>query len=73
MAIVSKLAFAALAGLFVASFASRAPAQDAARGAAIHKCLNEAQARYPNVSEESTMRARTEVYLSCMRAAGMTP
>ena len=33
-----------------------------ARDAAIHKCVNEAQARYPNVRPETTMRARTDVY-----------
>ena len=44
-----------------------------ARDAAIHKCVNEAQARYPNVGEETTMRARTDVYRSCMQAAGQNP
>ncbi len=74
MAIASKLAFAAMAGLFVVNFASPASAQDSpARDAAIHKCVNEAQARYPNVGEETTMRARTDVYRSCMQAAGQKP
>ena len=73
MTIVSKLAFVALAGLFVVNFAPQASAQDAARDAAIHKCINEAQARFPNVGEETTMRARTDVYRSCMAAAGQAP
>jgi hypothetical protein len=73
MNIVSKFAIAALAGLFVANFASQASAQSAARDAAIHKCVNEAQARFPNVGEETTMRARTDVYRSCMQAAGQAP
>ncbi|MEJ0076647.1 MAG: hypothetical protein WDO17_14580 [Alphaproteobacteria bacterium] len=74
MAIVSKLAFAALAGLFAANFVSQASAQDSpARDAAIHKCINEAQARFPNVSDDNTMRARTDVYRSCMRSAGQNP
>ena len=54
MRIISKFALAALAGLFVANFAPQASAQSAARDAAIHKCVNEAQARFPNVGEEST-------------------
>jgi hypothetical protein len=73
MRLISKLALAALAGLFVANFAPQASAQNAARDAAIHKCVNEAQARFPNVGEESTMRARTDVYRSCMAAAGQAP
>jgi hypothetical protein len=73
MRLISKFALAALAGLFVANFAPQASAQNAARDAAIHKCVNEAQARFPNVGEESTMRARTDVYRSCMAAAGQAP
>ncbi len=73
MGIISKFAIAALAGLFVANFAPQASAQSAARDAAIHKCVNEAQARFPNVGEASTMRARTDVYRSCMAAAGQAP
>ena len=74
MKITHMLAFVALAGLFVVNFASQASAQaDAARDAAIHKCVNEAQARYPNVGQEDTMRARTDVYRSCMAAAGQRP
>ena len=44
---VSKLAIAAMAGLLVASFASQVSAQDAARDAAIHKCIMQAQAQWP--------------------------
>jgi len=73
MGIISKFAIAALAGLFIANFAPQTSAQSAARDAAIHKCVNEAQARFPNVGEESTMRARTDVYRSCMAAAGQAP
>jgi len=73
MRITSKLAIAALAGLFIANFAPQAWAQSAARDAAIHKCVNEAQARFPNVSDDNTMRARTDVYRSCMAAAGQAP
>ena len=75
MAIVSKLAFAALAGLFVANFATSASAQavEAVRDAAIHKCIIEAQTRYPNVSDPSNQRDRTDVYIACMGAAGQRP
>ena len=73
MAIVSKLAFAALAGLFVANFAFPASAQNAARDAAIHKCVTEAAVRYPDVSSPDNQRARTDVYRSCMAAAGQAP
>jgi hypothetical protein len=73
MGIISKFAIAALAGLFIANFATQASAQSAARDAAIHKCVNEAQARFPNVSDDNTQRARTDVYRSCMQAAGQAP
>ena len=75
MAIVSKLAFAALAGLFVANFATPASAQavEAARDAAIHKCITEAQTRHPNVSDPSNQRNRTDTYIVCMGAAGQRP
>ena len=73
MSIISKCAIAALAGLFISNFAPQASAQNAARDAAIHKCVNEAQARFPNVSDDNTQRARTDVYRSCMQAAGQAP
>ena len=74
MAIVSKLAFAALAGLFVANFASPASAQaDAARDAAIHKCVTEAQHATRTCQIPSNQRARTDVYIACMGAAGQRP
>jgi hypothetical protein len=73
MNIVSKLAVAVLAGLFVANFSSQAPAQDAARDAAIHKCILEAQTRHPDISNPSNQRNRTDAYRSCMAAMGMAP
>ena len=73
MAIVSKLVFAALTGLFIANFAFPASAQDAARDAAIHKCVTEAAQRFPNVSDPNNQRARTDVYRECMGAAGQAP
>ena len=72
MGIASKLAIAALAGLFIASFAPQASAQDA-RDAAIHKCILEAQTRHPDVSNPSNQRNRTDAYKACMAAAGMAP
>jgi len=70
---VSKLAIAAMAGLFVASFASQASAQDAARDAAIHKCIMQAQAQWPDVSNPGNQRNRTDAYRSCMQAEGQRP
>ena len=69
----SKTIAALVIGLSAFSFASNAGAQDATRDAAIHKCIMEAQARFPNVSDDNTQRARTEQYRSCMRAAGQNP
>jgi hypothetical protein len=73
MRVVSKLVITTLAGVVVANFMSQALAQDAVRDGAIHKCIVEAQARFPNVSDDSSQRARTDVYRSCMRAAGQNP
>jgi hypothetical protein len=60
-------------GLSAAAFASQALAQDAARDAAIHKCVNQAQKEWPNAGDDTTMRNRTAVYLACMSAAGQRP
>jgi len=73
MTIVSKLALAALAGLFVANFAPRAMAQDSARDAAIHKCILEAQTRHPDIDNPGNQRNRTLAYKSCMAAMGLAP
>ena len=70
---VSKLAIAAMAGLFVASFASQASAQDAARDAAIHKCIMQAQTQWPDVSNPGNQRNRTDAYMACMQAEGQRP
>ena len=70
---VSKLAVAAMAGLFVATFAPQASAQDAARDAAIHKCIMQAQAQWPDVSNPGNQRNRTDAYRSCMQAEGQRP
>ena len=62
MAIVSKLVFAALTGLFIANFASPASAQDAARDAAIHKCITEAAVRaIPDVSKSRATSATARI------------
>ena len=74
MNIVSKLAVAALAGfLLAAGLASQASAQDAARDAAIHKCITQAQAQWPDVSNPGTQRNRTDAYRACMQAEGQRP
>jgi hypothetical protein len=73
MAIVSKLAVAALSGLFIAQAVPQASAQNAARDAAIHKCILEVQTRFPDASIAANQRARLETYRSCMAAAGQAP
>jgi hypothetical protein len=73
MRMSSSLAILALAGLFVASFAPQASAQDSTRDAAIHKCILEAQARFPDVTVASSQRGRTDTYKACMVAAGERP
>ncbi len=73
MGIMSKSAFVALAGFFVATFAAQAPAQDAARDAAIHKCILEAQTRHPDIDNPGNQRNRTLAYKSCMQGMGLAP
>ena len=74
MGLVSKFAIAALAGFFLANSAPQSSAQDsAARDAAIHKCILEAQARFPDVTVASSQRGRTDTYKACMVAAGERP
>ena len=68
----STILIALAIGLTVA-FASQASAQDAARDAAIHKCVNQAQKEWPNGGEDTTMRNRTAAYLACMSVAGQRP
>ena len=70
---VSKLAIAAMAGFLVATFAPQASAQDAARDAAIHKCIMQAQAQWPDISNPGNQRNRTDAYRSCMQAEGQRP
>ena len=70
---VSKLAIAAMAGLLIVSFASQASAQDAARDAAIHKCIMQAQAQWPDISNPGNQRNRTDAYMACMQAEGQRP
>jgi hypothetical protein len=73
MRMSSRLAIVALAGFFVAGFAAQASAQDGARDAIIHKCILEAQARFPDVNVASSQRGRTDTYKACMVAAGERP
>ena len=71
---VGKSAIATLAGLFLASSAPQVSAQDSAtRDAAIHKCILEAQARFPDPTVASSQRGRTDTYKACMVAAGERP
>jgi len=73
MGILNKSVIAALAGLFFVSFAPQASAQDAARDAAILKCTTEASTRVPDASVPGSHRQRTDIYISCMKAAGLAP
>jgi len=73
MRTASIFAIAALIGFGAAAFGSSASAQNAGRDAAIHKCIMEAQARFPDAANQDAQRARTDVYITCMRAAGQTP
>jgi hypothetical protein len=73
MGIVNKSVIASLAGLFFVSFAPQASAQDAARDAAIHKCILEAQTRHPDIDNPGNQRNRTLAYKACMQAAGLAP
>jgi hypothetical protein len=73
MGIVSKLAVAALSALFIAQTVPQASAQDAARDAAIHKCIIEVQKRFPDASIAAEQSARLATYRSCMAAAGQAP
>jgi hypothetical protein len=73
MRLAIKAVIAALAGLFLASSAPQVTAQDSARDAAIHKCILEAQARFPDVTVASSQRGRTDAYKACMVAAGERP
>ena len=71
MGILNKSVIAALAGLFLVSFAPQASAQD--RDAAILKCTTEAATRVPDSSVPGSHRQRTDIYISCMKAAGLAP
>ena len=74
MRLVSKSVIAALAGFFLANAAPQVSAQDSAtRDAAIHKCILEAQARFPDATVASSQRGRTDTYKACMVAAGERP
>jgi hypothetical protein len=75
MRIASKVVLTALVALSVADFGSPVLAQDsAARDAAIHKCILQAQAEYPSTSGSGdTQRNRTSAYKACMTAAGQRP
>jgi hypothetical protein len=64
---------ALLFGLSVAGLASMSSAQDnAARDAAIARCIKQAQTQYPG-DDADTQRGRTAVYKACMTTAGFQP
>jgi hypothetical protein len=68
-----RLFTALLLGLSVTGLASISLAQDnAARDAAIAKCIKQAQTQYPG-DDVDTQRGRTSVYKACMTTAGFQP
>jgi hypothetical protein len=67
-----RLFTALLFGLSVAGLASMSSAQEAARDAAIARCIKQAQTQYPG-DDADTQRGRTAVYKACMTAAGFQP
>ncbi len=74
MTLVNKSVIALLAGLVVANFGAQAVAQDsAARDAAIHKCIVEAQTRFPDASNPANQAGRLATYKGCMQTAGQAP
>lgn len=74
MKILSTSVIAVLAGLVVANFGAQALAQDSAtRDAAIHKCIVEAQTRFPDSSNSANQAGHLATYKGCMAAAGLAP
>ena len=74
MSNASKLFFAltfALSGAVFVSQATAQQAQQSARNAAIHKCVNQAHREFPG--GESQDIPRSEAYMACMTTAGFQP
>lgn len=70
---MNKLSLALLVGLSFAgltSFASAQGSQNAARDAAMHKCINEAHRAFTGDTQD---QARSESYKACMAKAGFQP
>lgn len=66
-----RLFLALVLGAFVAVFAAQAMAQQsAARDAAIHRCIQQAQRLYPGNQQD---QERTDLYKACMTSAGFLP
>ena len=63
---------ALLVGLSAITFAQQAVAQDAARDAAISRCVAEAHKQFPGESQD-TQSGRTAAYKACMTKAGFAP
>ena len=70
---MKKFSLAVLIGLSLAgltSFASAQSSQNAARDAAMHKCINDAHRAFTGDTQDL---ARSEAYKACMAKAGFTP
>jgi hypothetical protein len=74
MNIVRSLAIAAFAATSIAAVTTIAFAQ-AGRDAAVHKCIQQAQAEFPGsgVGDALIDRNRTAAYKACMTSAGFLP
>ena len=68
-----RFVIALLFGLTIAANTSMSSAQDnAARDAAISRCIKQAHTQYPG-DDMDTQRGRTAVYKACMTTAGFQP
>ena len=71
MSNVNKLFFALALAVSAAAFVSQATAQQSARDAAIHKCINQAHREFPGGEDQDI--PRSEAYKACMASAGFQP
>ena len=67
----SKFFFALALAVSAAAFVSQATAQQSARDAAIHKCINQAHREFPGGEDQDI--PRSEAYKACMASAGFQP
>jgi hypothetical protein len=74
MSNANKLFFALALAVSAAAFVSQGMAQQAqqsARDAAIHRCINQAHREFPGGEDQDI--PRSEAYKACMASAGFQP